>query len=93
VRGGEAGQPDGRGGRGGRNGLEAAGFPNGQLPDGTWLSDYGRGGSGANTIEYNARLVTIEKLRAEYSATHPEQPREFWDRRESVPLEWLNAEL
>lgn len=47
--GGEAGQID-RGGRGGRSGYEAAGLPNYQLPDGTWIYDYGRGGDGANPI-------------------------------------------
>jgi hypothetical protein len=46
--GGEAAQTDGRGGRGGRNGYDAAGFPDYQLPNGKWLSDYGRGGNGAN---------------------------------------------
>lgn len=45
--GGGAGQPDRRG-RGGRGGLELSGIPNQQLPDGTWLWDYGRGGDGAN---------------------------------------------
>jgi hypothetical protein len=43
--GGEAGQVD-RGGRGGRSPLEVLGVPNRQLPDGTWLWDYGRGGDG-----------------------------------------------
>jgi hypothetical protein len=49
--GGEAGQPDGRGGRGGRSGAEVIGIPNVQLPDGTWLWDYRRGGSGGSTRE------------------------------------------
>jgi hypothetical protein len=43
--GGEAGQP---GGRGGRSGAEVIGIPNVQLPDGTWLWDYGRGGNGGS---------------------------------------------
>lgn len=38
--GGEAGQAD----RGGRNPIQANGGPNAQMPDGTWLWDYGRGG-------------------------------------------------
>jgi hypothetical protein len=44
--GGEAGQHH-RGGRGGRSPLELLGMKNEQLPDGTWLWDYGRGGDGA----------------------------------------------
>jgi hypothetical protein len=43
--GGEAGQLD-RPARGGRSGAEVLGIPNIQLPDGTWLWDYGRGGDG-----------------------------------------------
>jgi hypothetical protein len=45
--GGEAGQAD-RGGRGGRSPLEVLGIPNRQLPDGSWLWDYGKGGDGAS---------------------------------------------
>lgn len=47
--GGEASQRD-RGGRGGRSGAEAAGVPNQQFPDGSWLWDYGRGGDGASPL-------------------------------------------
>lgn len=45
--GGEAGQFD-RGGKGGRSAAEVHGIPNRQLPDGSWLWDYGRGGDGAS---------------------------------------------
>ena len=48
--GGEAGQVD-RGGRGGRSPLEILGIPNTQLPDGTHLWDYGKGGDGAGPIK------------------------------------------
>lgn len=41
--GGEAGQAE----RGGRNPLQANGGPNAQMPDGTWIWDYGRGGGPA----------------------------------------------
>jgi hypothetical protein len=44
--GGEAAQLD-RGGKGGRSAMEVHGIPNMQLPDGSWLWDYGRGGDGA----------------------------------------------
>lgn len=45
--GGEAGQSD----RGGRSGLEVSGIlPNVQLPDGSWLYDYGRGGNPRNFV-------------------------------------------
>lgn len=52
--GGEAGQL-GRGGRGGRSGYEAAGLPNFQLPDGTWMYDYGRGGDGADPASTSSK--------------------------------------
>jgi hypothetical protein len=45
--GGEAAQFD-RGGKGGRSAAEIHGIPNRQLPDGSWLWDYGRGGDGAS---------------------------------------------
>lgn len=45
--GGEAGQYE-RGGKGGRSAAEVHGIPNSQLPDGSWLWDYGRGGDGAS---------------------------------------------
>ena len=45
--GGEAGQLC-KGGKGGRSPMEAHGLPNRQLPDGSWLWDYGRGGDGAS---------------------------------------------
>jgi hypothetical protein len=91
--GGEAGQPDGRGGRGGRNGLEAAGIPNRQLPDGIWLWDYGRGGNGGSTSEYVENLAVIEHLRAEYILAHSGQPETSLHQIQSVPADWLNGEL
>ncbi len=45
--GGEAGQLC-KGGKGGRSPVEAHDLPNRQLPDGSWLWDYGRGGDGAS---------------------------------------------
>ncbi len=45
--GGEAAQFD-RGGKGGRSAAEVHGIPNRQLPDGSWLWDYGRGGDAAS---------------------------------------------
>lgn len=54
--GGGAAQLD-RGGKGGRSGFEVSGTPNRQLPDGTWLHDYGRGGNGGNSSE-----VVTDKL-------------------------------
>ncbi|MBV9571931.1 MAG: hypothetical protein JO056_11890 [Alphaproteobacteria bacterium] len=46
--GGEAGQAGGKGGRGGRSPAELRDLPNVQLPDGSHLWDYGRGGTGAD---------------------------------------------
>ncbi len=45
--GGEAGQLD-RGGNGGRSAAEVHGILNRQLPDGSWLWNYSRGGDGAS---------------------------------------------
>ncbi len=86
--GGEANQPDGRGGRGGRSGFHFAGKEDMQLPDGRWLSEFGRGGDGAHSTQYAARLMVIEELLG----------RQLGMRAESagltnVDLEQLNARL
>jgi hypothetical protein len=60
--GGEANQPDGRGGRGGRSGYFTLGLPDFQLPDGRWISEFGRGGDGAHTAQYAARLSIVEDI-------------------------------
>lgn len=88
--GGEAGQIDGRGGRGGYT-IERGGPHDHQLPDGRWLSDFGRGGNGANSAEYDARLQIIRKLRTRYADQHV-------DHNPGTPpnarcLAWMNAEL
>jgi hypothetical protein len=36
------------------------GIPNVQLPDGSWLWGYGRGGNGASTPEYNRQSHAAE---------------------------------
>lgn len=46
--GGDAGRLDGTSAKGGMNVFEALGRPNIQLPDGTYLWDYGKGGDGAS---------------------------------------------
>ena len=48
--GGDAGQFDGSG-RGGRSAAEAHDILNRQLPDGSWLWDYGRGGDGVSSMK------------------------------------------
>lgn len=64
--GGEAGQAD-RGGRGGRSGYGLLGLPDKQLPDGTWLSDAGRGGDGAGppkrTLDPETQSIFVQLLR------------------------------
>jgi hypothetical protein len=60
--GGESNQPDGRGGRGGRSGLFTA-YPEGPEFAG-WdnthaFAGYGRGGDGAHSAQYSARLMVI----------------------------------
>jgi hypothetical protein len=60
--GGEANQPDGRAGRGGRSGYTVLGYEDIQLPGGTWLSQYGRGGDGGHSPQYSARLLLIGEI-------------------------------
>ncbi|MEK7106509.1 MAG: hypothetical protein AAB895_04115, partial [Patescibacteria group bacterium] len=64
--GGEAGQVD-RGGRGGRSPLEILGIPNTQLPDGTHLWDYGRGGDGGNPHVQDMQKQKFEENKKNYS--------------------------
>lgn len=68
--GGEAGQPDGRGGRGARNPLIELGLADFQLPDGRWLSEAGRGGDGAHSPQYGARLMVIEEILDQLGVPH-----------------------
>jgi hypothetical protein len=91
--GGEAPQPDGRGGRGVQNGLIAHGFPDQLLPNGHWISEYGRGGNGSNAPQYNERLNIIGELNAEYMKAHPKLGGDHWTSKTAVPLEWLNRRL
>jgi hypothetical protein len=60
--GGEANQVDGRGGRGGRSGYLLSERPDFQLPDGRWISEFGRGGDGGHSPQYAARLMVIGDL-------------------------------
>ena len=68
--GGEAGQPDGRGGRGGSSPWLTLGAPDFQLPDGRWISEFGRGGDGAHSPQHEARLMVIEELLDEFGVRH-----------------------
>lgn len=56
--GGEAGQAD----RGGRSPIEANGGPNVQLPNGTWLWDYGRGGDPAVRLVLRPNVEVSEAV-------------------------------
>jgi hypothetical protein len=38
------------------------GLPDIQLPDGSWLSQYGCGGDAANTPQYDARLMVLGEI-------------------------------
>ncbi len=58
--GGEAGQLD-RGGRGGRSPMEILGIKNTQLPDGTFLWDYGRGGNGSGPAVQDIQKQKFEE--------------------------------
>jgi hypothetical protein len=69
--GGEANQPDGRGGRGGRNGHFTLYGQDFQLPDGRWISEFGRGGDGAHSPRYRARMMVIEEILGKDILRHP----------------------
>jgi hypothetical protein len=60
--GGESNQLDGPGGRGGRSGYLTLGLPDYQLPDGRWISEFGRGGDSGHSPQYAARLMVIEEI-------------------------------
>jgi len=77
--GGQGGGAPQANGKGGRGGIAALGLGYGTiLPDGHRLSDFGRGGAGANTPEYERThwsVLTVDEMVAIYSNLRLEEPQ------------------
>ena len=55
--------------------------------------EYGRGGDGADSLQYRARRLIVEMIKAEYLGALAYFNTEVWYEREAVPLESINASL
>ncbi|OFA02617.1 hypothetical protein DUGA2_34670 [Duganella sp. HH101] len=77
---------DGRGGRGARGPTERVGFE-------TYLWGFGRGGSGANNPEYDARIEALRTFRMEYMTRFPGDAPYINAGIEQVPVDWINQRL
>jgi len=86
VHGGCCATADGRGGRGARGPTERVGFS-------TEMWGYGRGGSGANSPEYEARIETLRIFRTEYMTRFPDDAPYINSGIEQVPVDWINQRL
>jgi hypothetical protein len=100
--GGEAPQLDGRGGRGGL-------APHSALLDlvlsqptrphlkrpywGDGHVEYGSGGDGQDSLQYRARRLIIEMIKAEHLGASGYFTTQVWYERDAVPLEAINAAL
>jgi hypothetical protein len=100
--GGEAPQLDGRGGRGGLAGhsLEFNGWlrrstrPHMGRPYwGDSEIEYGRGGDGKDSVQYRARRLIVEMIKAEYLRAPNYFCTTVWYERDAVPLDVINASL
>lgn len=99
--GGEASQPDGRGGRGGRAFMPPEwdgwlGTPKRahiRWPYFELITEPGRGGDAADTPQYKARRIILERLKRQYFRDEGLDLNEAWWDRTVVPLAWLNDEL
>lgn len=100
--GGESSQRDGRGGRGGLSaGAERLQALLGQNPrphmsrpywaDG--LIEYGRGGDGMDTPQYQARRLIIEMIKAEHLRAPAYFTTEVWYQRDEVDISKINDAL
>jgi hypothetical protein len=84
--GGNCGSADGRGGKGARGPTERFGFS-------TDMWGYGRGGSGANNLEYDRRITLLKEIRAEYLTKFPDDTPYIEAGVDSVPIDWINQRL
>lgn len=100
--GGESSQRDGRGGRGGLSGgaerlQELLGRdPRPHMSRPYWLGgpvEYGRGGDGADTPQYQARRLIVEMIKAEHQCAPSYFTTEVWYQREEVDALKINLAL
>lgn len=101
--GGEAPQADGRGGRGGRAHMDESladllgiKFRRKHMrwPYGEPVTEPGRGGDSADTPQYKARRVIVERLKAQYVAERGiVLDDDVWWDRDVVPLDWINSQI
>lgn len=99
--GGEASQHDGRGGRGGRAHISAETRQFLGMPDPghmRWpyfepVTEPGRGGDAADTPQYMARRMIVEKLKRRYFRARGLPLTDVWWDRSVVPMDWLNEQL
>lgn len=91
--GGEAPQLDGRGGRGG---LPPNCGIRWHLKRPYWSDNVfipGRGGDGEDSLQYRARRLIVEMIKAEYLHAPRYFTTEVWYERDAVPIEVINASL
>jgi hypothetical protein len=81
-----SGDPDGRGGRAAKSPMEIQDKE-------TSMWKYGRGGIGANALEYNRRLAILTRVRQEYLSTFPDETPFINAGVDSVPEHWVNKRL
>jgi hypothetical protein len=84
--GGNCATADGRGGRGAKGPTERFGFD-------TLLWGFGRGGSGANSPEYDRRVRLLSSICLEYKARFPADGFYIDAGIEQVPGDWVNQRL
>jgi hypothetical protein len=84
--GGNSGQLDGRGGRRTMSQGEQLNLPTSMWP-------YGHGGAGANSPEYNRRLVVLTEIRIEYINAFPCDAVFINAGIDPVPIRWVNKRL
>jgi hypothetical protein len=84
--GGSCGTPDGRGGRAARSPMERM-----EAPTNMW--QYGRGGAGANSPEYDRRINLLTTIRREYMDAFPDEVPFINAGVDSVPVNWVNKRL
>lgn len=84
--GGNAPEGSGRGARRSRSGIEVSNGPTESWP-------FGGGGSGANTPEYNRRLMILSAVRRQYVTVFPGDEPFIAAGIDPVPVNWTNKRL
>jgi hypothetical protein len=63
-------------------------------PYGEPVTEPGRGGDSADTPQYKARRVIVERLKAQYVAERGiVLDDDVWWDRDVVPLDWINSQI